>query len=366
MTELIYYNPRAVVNEMNWNLLGIAKFSYLFKVFNPRMMLHDRTGTLTMPVHIKSLFPIPAFRKIEKTYEEICNERAAEILQRAEMLGVLVYVFWSGGIDSTLVIVSLLKNATDTQKANIVVLLSGESITENPRFYQEHIRGKLRTKPSTTFHSIVGTEHLITSGELNDQLFGASISLLQPLMKIFGDQIIYQPYRRDILFQFYNLKFENAEMTNFYLDLIDRLIRAAPIPIITYSDYAWWLLFALDWQSVFLRVLQFTPEKNARNITMEYVRTNLNPFFGTEEFQLWSMNNPDKRIKNTWSSFKWPCKDIIYDFTKDADYRDTKLKMASIHIWQYRNESYKFIDESMRLFREMDPIEYYNPNNSFW
>ncbi|MEX2013349.1 MAG: hypothetical protein WD897_00325 [Parcubacteria group bacterium] len=364
MTKLIYYNPRAVVNETNWNLPGIAKFSYLFKVYNLRMMLNDRTDTWTIPVHIKPLFPIPALRKIGKTYEDICNERATEILQRAEKLGVLLYVFWSGGIDSTLVLVSLLKNATSAQKVNMVVLLSEESIMENPRFYQEHIRGKLRMEPSVTFPSILGTKHLITNGELNDQLFGSALAS-QTLMKMFGDQIIYQPYRRDILFQFYDLKFGNAEMTNFYLDLFDRLMRAAPMPITTYFEYFWWFFFTQDWQSTFVRVLQFTPERNAQNITTEYIRTNLNPFYGTEEFQLWSMNNLDKRVKDTWSSYKWPCKDIIYDFTKDADYRDTKLKRSSLHIWQHRDDSYKFMDESMRLFREMNPTEYYNPNNSF-
>jgi hypothetical protein len=27
------------------------------------------------------------------------------------------------------------------------------------------------------------------------------------------------------------------------------------------------------------------------------------------------------------SGYKWPAKDVIFDFTKDADYRDNKLKL---------------------------------------
>lgn len=364
MTMLTYYNPRAVINEANRHLADMEKFSYFFKVFNMRMMVVDRTDTLTIPIRVKSLFPLPALKKATKTLEDICNERAAELLQRAEKLGVLLYVFWSGGIDSTLVLVSLLKNATAAQKANIVVLLSNNSINENPNFYRDHIYGKLRTESSISFRFIIGTEHLITNGELGDQVFGSNLSS-QALMKMFGNSIIYQPYHRDILFQFYNLKLANEKMVNFYLDLFDRLMRAAPIPITTYFEYFWWLIFTLEWQGVFMRILSFTPKRNAHNVTLEYFRTNLNPFFGTEEFQLWSMNNLDKRIKDTWISFKWPCKDIIYGFTKDDDYHQNKFKQNSVSIWQHRFNPYNFMDEYIQPFWRMNLEEYHNPDNSF-
>ena len=40
-------------------------------------------------------------------------------------------------------------------------------------------------------------------------------------------------------------------------------------------------------------------------------------FFDSTEFQLWSMNNPDKKIKDTLDSYKWIAKDYIYDYTND-------------------------------------------------
>jgi PP-loop superfamily ATP-utilizing enzyme len=49
---------------------------------------------------------------------------------------------YSGGIDSTLVIISLLKNASEEERNNITILLSENSIGENPNFYKDHILGK--------------------------------------------------------------------------------------------------------------------------------------------------------------------------------------------------------------------------------
>ena len=361
---LVYYSPRAVVNEENLKLPGMARFSIFFKIYNMRMMLIDRTDTIKIPIRVKSLFPLPPFKKSPKTLEDICNERALELLQRAERLGVLIYVFWSGGIDSTLVLVSLLKNATDSQKKNIVVLLSEASIIEDPQFFQRYIRGKLRTESSIFFQGKVGGRDLITNGELGDQVFGSNISS-QALMKMFDNSIIHRPYSRDILFQFYNLKIDNEETTNFYLDIFERLMKASPIPIRTYFEYFWWLIFNLEWQGVFMRVLQFTPDQNALGVTTEYFHTNLNPFFGTEEFQLWSLNNPDKKIKDAWNTFKWPAKDIICDFTGDKEYNRTKSKQNSFSIWQQRTKPFNFMDEDMRLFRGMRLESYFESDNSF-
>ena len=53
------------------------------------------------------------------------------------------------------------------------------------------------------------------------------------------------------------------------------------------------------------------------------------PFYDDAELQRWSMTNPDLKIKKTEASYKWTFKDLIYKYTKDADYRDHKLKVLS-------------------------------------
>jgi len=365
MTRLVYYNPYAVVNKFDKDFPGMDRFSQFFKIYNMRMMLSDRTDTIDLPIRTKTLFPLPKFKRTNETLEEICDRRALELLERAEKCGVRIYVLWSGGVDSTLVLVSLLKNATNAQKNSLIVLLSEESITEYPYFYENHIRGRLNMEPTAIFPFVLGTKDIVTNGELGDQIFGSPFST-QALMRMFGNSIIHEPYKKNILFEFYNAKTKDKEVTDFYLSLFNKLMLAAPVKITTYFDYFWWLLFVLEWQACFMRILQFTREENIKNITQEYISTNLAPFFGTEDFQMWSMNNLDKRIKDTsWDSYKWPSKDIIYNFTKDLNYYEQKGKEPSVSIWRQRTNQYNFIDESMKLHHELDTEKYYNSRNSF-
>ena len=127
--RLLWYNPNIATHPNNHQLPGIAKYSAFFKMFSPTVVLLDRTFTINIPINVKSLFPMPHFRPINKTFEEICNERARELLKRAQTLGVKIHIFYSGGIDSTLLLISFLKNTTPEQQKDIIVLLTETSIT---------------------------------------------------------------------------------------------------------------------------------------------------------------------------------------------------------------------------------------------
>ena len=73
----------------------------------------------------------------------------------------------------------------------------------------------------------------------------------------------------------------------------------------------------------------------------------------------------DKKMKDSWSTYKWVCKDIIYEYTKDADYRDNKIKKGSLISLMALHKAHKFIDESMRCYDSLAPEEYYEPENDF-
>ncbi len=361
--QLLYFNPYAISDPSGARAADVEKFSAFSKIFKSRITFVDRSGTIATPVHTRSLFPIPALRPLTKTFEEVCNERAKELLRRAEKSGIPLYAFWSGGIDSTLVLVSLLKNATSEQKKNIVVLMSENSIAENPKFYQNHIHAQLRRDSSVMFYYLLGGNYLIVSGEHNDQLFGAET--FGGLIERFGTKMLHEPYDRNKFIAFYTEKTGDPAMATFYVGLFERLKAVAPRDIVSNQDVVWWFSFAVKWQSVYFRTLAYTAPGNVKRVTQTYLKEHYEPFFNTEDFQLWSMNNPDKKIKDTWNTYKWPCKDIIYNYTKDAEYRDTKTKKPSLHALITRQKQFNFIDESMNFFHEMDAGEYYNPDNDF-
>jgi hypothetical protein len=361
--RLLYYKPSTILAQASDALPGTVNLSYFCKLYDAGCVLIDRTGTIRTPIKIKQLFPVPHMRPMHKTFEELCDERALELLKRSDTLGANINVLWSGGIDSTLVLVSLLKNASIEQKEKIVVLMSEDSIRENRNFYEDHVRAKLKRDTASVLPHILGGRDMLVSGEHSDQLFGSDA--MGSLISQFGTDTIHKPVDRSVLFSYYDSRAKNPDVTNLYLDLYDRLMKAAPFEIKTFFDYVWWVNFSLKWQTVYLRTLTYASKRNVQKITPEWVHERYATFYGTEEFQLWSMNNHDKKIKDTWASYKWLCKKIIYDYTKDADYRDNKLKVGSLARFVKNQDAYKFVDESFRLHDEMDLGKFYDPENDF-
>ena len=366
MTRLIYGLPSVVGSSSNQVYPGMRRYSLFFTLYGNWTIPVDRTGTISMPVRDLSLFPIPKFRPFKKTFEELCDERALHVLAGAEKISAPMYVLYSGGIDSTCLLVSLLKQATPEQKENITVLLSHESIAENPRFYEEHIRGKLRVGSSISFPERIGEDCCLVSAEHNDMVMGSE--KIGTMMARYGPKSIHESYSRDTIAGLFSaiLGEKDADMAHFYVDLFERVRAAAPVPIETNMDFLWWANFAVKWQSCFHYILLFTPPRNAHKVTQEYLDKRFISFYNTDEFQLWSMNNLDKRIRDTWKSYKWVLKDIIYDYTKDAEYRDNKTKVRSLPIvLKQQDMPHRFLDEHMRFSNDLAPETYLEPVNDF-
>ncbi len=362
--RLLYFDCRTMRNPSNLELPGMQKFSYFYKIYANGVMFLDRTGTIVSPVKMTSLFPMPKLRPLSKTYEEVCNDRARELLARADQKALTMYVFWSGGIDSTCVIVSLLKNATEDQKKNIVVVMSEDSINENPNFYRDHIHGKLRVEPGImAAYMLLGGNYLIVNGEHNDQLLGSD--MVAKLIRKYGESAIQKKYSRDLIFGLFNDMTKDDAMTHFYMDTFERLRDAAPMPITTNHDFLWWINFCLKFQLVHFFVWSYAGPRNLHLVNRAYLKDHYAPFYCTEEFQLWSMNNLDKRIKDTWSSYKWICKDVIYQYTKDADYRDNKLKVGSRVFMLMHQIPFKTIDDEFNFGRSPLLLPYHEPHNDF-
>ena len=362
--KLIYGLPSVVTSPSNYAYPGMSRYAHFLPLFGTWTIPIDRTGTITTPVKDISLFPIPTYRPFSKTFEELCNERAKEVLASAEKAPAPRYALHAVGIDSTCLLVSLLKQATPAQKEHLVVLLSQESISENPRFYEEHIRGKLRVGSSISFTQHIGEDCYLLSAEHNDLVLGSE--KIGKMMALYGPESIHRPYNREQVAGLFATSFEgDMALALFYVELFERIRDSAPIPLETNMDFLWWTNFAIKWQSCFYYILLFTPPRNAHNITRAYLETRFVSFYNTEEFQLWSMNNLDKRIKDTWKSYKWVCKDIIFDYTKDAEYRDHKTKRGSLLPLIGYNPAFHFIDEHMHFIRDVAPEEYLTPLNDF-
>jgi hypothetical protein len=364
MKQLIYSLPVEFRKPELLALPGIEKFGAIFAMYGDWVIPADRTGVMNLPIHIKPLYPIPTFRTFTKTFAELCDERATEILSRSERLNAPIYIMYSGGIDSTCVVVSMLKNATAAQRKKLTILLSDQSIQENPKFYDEHLKGKIQIGPSMSFSERLGTNDILLSGEHNDMIMGSE--KIGKLMMRYGPHSIYERYNRTMMIEFYaGMVQENTNLSTFYIDMFEKICAQAPMPLTTNMDFLWWINFAIKWQSCYAYILLLTPEKQTHLINQEYLDSRFVSFYNTDDFQLWSMNNLDKRIKDTWKSYKWVPKEIIYSYNKDAEYRDHKMKRGSLTPLTMRLHHFKYVDDQWNFYDALDPREFYNPNNDF-
>jgi len=292
MDDIAYYLPHRKMYDNYWQLV----------CFNYGACILDRTNTIDFGFKYKTLTHIPEYVQFSESFEQVCDARAVELVDLAEQKNCSITLMWSGGIDSTTALVSLLKTG---KTSRLKVILSKASIGEYPKFYKDVIQIELPNQ-----HFVVENPKLLLdsrdinlTGEIGDQIFGSAA-----IFKAFKRDKIFQPYQTYISQEF--------------SDRLSDQIKKCPIELKTTFDFLWWFNFSMKYQNVQFRLYP----------SVQLPFGTITHFFDTNNFQLWSLNNPDKKIKHTLESYKYIAKDYIYSYHKDDNYRDNKLKVGSLQL----------------------------------
>ncbi len=280
----------------------------------------DRTGTLDQGFAYTALDRIPAPATDGATFADLCDAIGAEIVAGAISAGKEIAVLWSGGIDSTTTLIAVMKSADQRGCSDrIRVLLSLDSVQENPGFFLRQIKGQYQLQPVTHPISASLDPSLVNvTGEHGDQLFGSHI-LASYVRRGLG----LADYR-DMLPLVLLERSGNPLSARRVQRYLAPVIAAAPVPVRTLFDCLWWLNFSLKWQEVTLRLPVFRGEE-ARTIY-----ESLRHFFRDERFQAWALANSQIRRVPVWARYKEEAKRYILDFTGDRDYYQTKEKEDSL------------------------------------
>lgn len=377
----------------------------------------------------------------------VCHvELEAAMLERARALwaeadgaspAAEVRVMWSGGIDSTSALVSLLRtmDAEESERGEgrgegdlaegmqgvgggegecggseggrrcgigswrfarrkrLVIVLDEESIAENSKFYEEHIRGQLREEArcGRSVSDVAAAGGLTVTGELGDQLFGSdkcAMAFPELAPEMMEDEVrcegkadsvaettirarkhflggLARPWRETLLPSLRELGLLPYEDGRAWEEWVAPQLALAPFPITTTHDLLWWLNFSCKWQSVALRcshdggrplatsLTVVTPGGNAPALSsagwgvcgMVEEGDGLSPsgavsllggvrhFYETRRLELWASVREFHSRKfsdiTVWTSYKEPLKLLIYNF--NAEYYHTKQKVASLN-----------------------------------
>lgn len=349
----------------------VRLFAGLFYLYARNMSINDRTDTIKIPLKTTVLdnCRLPEFVEQDISFEKVSNDRARLLMDKAIASNRKIAIMWSGGVDSTLIATSLLKVCTKTElKKHCVVLLSHDSIIENPRFYDKHILPNFDLMPANNFAHIMGNDkYLYVTGEGNDQLF-ASLFVIEAYKIFWGGKFTpYDPISDDNMVPFiqHRTKFNEADSIKLYA-VLKKLCGASPVKIETPYQFFWWCNFALKWQNVYVRSMLFSHPINRDGIKME---DNYTTFFHNDDFQLWTMNTIHKFGKiakdDTNHSYKEVCKEIIFEFDGNSDYRQNKNKYGSFGKVIMSKHASNFVTEDMKFHNNIDFSEAYNPVNDF-
>jgi hypothetical protein len=231
-----------------------------------------------------------------------------------------VNLFWSGGIDSTSMLVGFLKHAPNL--AQLRIIYSQNSVRENPNFYNMLVQTNIELAENIgTRYLTQNYDGIFISADGADDL---TASLDDSFYEELGFDSIHKPWQ-DLFYQ----RTGNSDFVDFY----QQFTQASGRTIDTVLEARWWFYTCCK--------IQKFPGLLA-GILHDYQGIPLG-FFDSYEFDHYMFYNTDKIIPNSdYVSYKQFLKDYIYEFDGNADYHKNKRKENSSALISLREKKLIF------------------------
>lgn len=284
----------------------------------------DRTGAVpsVIKTHISDENKIPTGTPKYMDFLDNCLYRAQELLDTGKQINVL----WSGGLDSSVMLFSLLRQAQHRDQVNVICTF--ESILESGSMFDSFVKNAgVRIKFDQTkveYHLPYSYDHedpsqLYVTGECGDQLFSpmffcvpAASNPLDPWQKW---------------------------ATPDFLNIVEPSIKFSERPIETVRDLSWWTMFNHTWTTVYYdEMLELEPQ----------VAQRIRPFYGTQEFQRWAMHTPT--YYQHIDQYRWAQKQALAQLVDCPYYQQHKRKNLSA-TW-FRPPSWYMMDKDFKTYSE--------------
>lgn len=276
--------------------------------FSSNYFMYDRTGEIPHFLNIDEEYSKLPTGSINKSFEQICEDRAKELLSSDKKINVS----WSGGIDSTFVLFCLYNYAKD--KDQIVVYGTYNSVIESGYLFDRYIKDRIqyKIKVNSSFKENYQSDELYVTGQPSNLLFQPSLPF-----KSERDSILKIP-NSDFIAKNATKPFEDvidSSIIEFLKPSMDKIGR----PIRTLQDLRWFINFNFCWYS------------NTAHHSIGVNNPNVIPFFDTEDFQRWSIYNTDVPTKiGDYSDERWQIRELISEYTGDKLYAKYKRKNVSV------------------------------------
>lgn len=269
---------------------------------------------------------------------DVVTNRAQQIANKNKN----IKLFWSGGIDSTLSVASILAVAQPDQ---IELYHTCESIRENPYFYDHIKKFNIRTTMwSDRWDTKFKPDDVIVTGTSADEITGS-------LDRSFYDEHgawLTRPWQ-----EFFKAQGGN----DLFIARCEQLFSESQSVIETVFDARWWFYFYIRHTNFARRDWDYNLENNFADNTVQ--------FFNTPEFDSWCIHNKASLMGHKYSEYKQPFKEAVTQYWRNDDFLRNKEKVnssLSIH-WILKklarfDQQYLFIYKKDSEYKTFRPSQY--------
>jgi len=291
------------------------------------------------------------------SWADITDIKAQELWSQSRALNRPVLVRWSGGIDSTLVLIALLKHARADDLDRLVVATTKAGVWESSHIYFTYLANKVKIVdfdyyiPSFTADTFANFIHV--SGSPCDQLMIGMIATSEPAQK--DPSWFDVPWKNTAKLREYlsmTKCYHDSSSSTYVQQILCDNIESLNTDIHSIHQFVWW--FNFNFFSIAQGAHEYTHWHANNDIPVSVWKNHVFPWFYDTRYQKWAMTNssrPDIIFgKNDW---KVPLKQYIYDYVRDPYYLEYKPKIGSHgrSTWQSPNKGWFAItnDETVNI-----------------
>jgi hypothetical protein len=259
----------------------------------------------------ETISPIPKIETISEQFDQVMDQSAHSIAQRLLASDQIPIVLWSGGIDSTAVIVAACRTWPAELLKKLVVVCDSTSIRENAYFYHKIIVPRFAVIDTDQF--VIDQDNykkfLILDGELGNQVFGCStiadLWYRQP-------DLLWRPWSAVPDLQ--ALLPGNCDLN---LELVLDSMPMCPVDLHTVYDLLWWSNFNFKADEVLIKPMFYYGQRLSAQQRQYFYDHCLVRLLEQAPIQIWSMTHLEERRKQTPTHPKWHLLKYIFDFDRN-------------------------------------------------
>lgn len=326
MKKLLYV-PYPSVDILPQEFKHVYNFDLNFWTIPSHAFTYARYGNESIHLSISnntSILPCPKLESIKETFSEVTDLRSIELLTFSRTHNKKVCVFWSGGIDSTVILASILKLWSKSDYQKVLVYMTDNSYFENPLFFEKYVEPNFEYKIiNHSYWDELLDDFILVDGEPADKIWQPTISFLYGIENLNHQWKTHKHYVKNFISNKIGDKYASM-----MIDRIDTNINSLNLDLTSISDVFFWIGF--NWHLSQRLYKQYKHIQNHNPETFFKFSKFYYPWYVGKFYQQWSISDNGKISRNIKNlvEFKMHAKQYIYELTKDQIqlYFQTSLK----------------------------------------